>query len=134
MTHAVATTCMIPRKKGTSLPCTRARARTASRSAHGMRTGRIVNITAQVARGFPGMVHTGAARAGVEVPPQPPPAHSVHSIALLTRSASPEHDDDAVHRVEPLQHQRAFVQTRVSVSGEGGRGLTSPISRSLHGR
>jgi NAD(P)-dependent dehydrogenase (short-subunit alcohol dehydrogenase family) len=29
--------------------------------------GRIVSITAQVARGFPGMVHTGAARAGVEV-------------------------------------------------------------------
>jgi citronellol/citronellal dehydrogenase len=28
--------------------------------------GRIVNITANVARGFPGMVHTGAARAGVE--------------------------------------------------------------------
>ncbi len=28
--------------------------------------GRIVNITAQVSRGFPGMVHTGAARAGVE--------------------------------------------------------------------
>lgn len=28
--------------------------------------GRIVNITAQIARGFPGMVHTGAARAGVE--------------------------------------------------------------------
>lgn len=43
MTHAVATTCMIPQKKG-----------------------RIVSITAQVARGFPGMVHTGAARAGVE--------------------------------------------------------------------
>lgn len=30
------------------------------------RRGRIVNITANVARGFPGMVHTGAARAGVE--------------------------------------------------------------------
>jgi citronellol/citronellal dehydrogenase len=28
--------------------------------------GRIVNIIANVARGFPGMVHTGAARAGVE--------------------------------------------------------------------
>ena len=28
--------------------------------------GRIVNITANVRRGFPGMVHTGAARAGVE--------------------------------------------------------------------
>ncbi len=28
--------------------------------------GRIVNMTAQVVRGFPGMVHTGAARAGVE--------------------------------------------------------------------
>jgi citronellol/citronellal dehydrogenase len=28
--------------------------------------GRIVNITANVYRGFPGMVHTGAARAGVE--------------------------------------------------------------------
>jgi citronellol/citronellal dehydrogenase len=28
--------------------------------------GRIVNIIAQIARGFPGMVHTGAARAGVE--------------------------------------------------------------------
>jgi citronellol/citronellal dehydrogenase len=30
------------------------------------RRGRIVNITAMVARGFPGMSHTGAARAGVE--------------------------------------------------------------------
>ncbi len=30
------------------------------------RRGRIVNITAQVERGFPGMAHTGAARAGVE--------------------------------------------------------------------
>jgi len=28
--------------------------------------GRIVNVIAQVARGFPGMVHTGAARAGVD--------------------------------------------------------------------
>jgi citronellol/citronellal dehydrogenase len=28
--------------------------------------GRIVNVTANVYRGFPGMVHTGAARAGVE--------------------------------------------------------------------
>ena len=31
-----------------------------------MRKGRIVNVIANVARGFPGMVHTGAARAGVE--------------------------------------------------------------------
>lgn len=30
------------------------------------RHGRIVNIIANVARGFPGMVHTGAARAGVD--------------------------------------------------------------------
>ena len=30
------------------------------------RRGRIVNVTATVARGFPGMAHTGAARAGVE--------------------------------------------------------------------
>jgi citronellol/citronellal dehydrogenase len=30
------------------------------------RTGRIVNVIANVYRGFPGMVHTGAARAGVE--------------------------------------------------------------------
>ena len=30
------------------------------------RRGRVVNIIANVARGFPGMVHTGAARAGVE--------------------------------------------------------------------
>lgn len=29
-------------------------------------TGRIVNVTAMVSRGFPGMSHTGAARAGVE--------------------------------------------------------------------
>ncbi len=43
MTHAVATKSMIPRKKG-----------------------RIINIIANIARGFPGMVHTGAARAGVE--------------------------------------------------------------------
>lgn len=30
------------------------------------RGGRIINVTANVFRGFPGMVHTGAARAGVE--------------------------------------------------------------------
>ena len=30
------------------------------------RRGRIINIIAVIARGFPGMVHTGAARAGVE--------------------------------------------------------------------
>jgi citronellol/citronellal dehydrogenase len=43
MTHAVATTAFIPQKRG-----------------------RIVNVVAQMKRGFPGMVHTGAARAGVE--------------------------------------------------------------------
>lgn len=43
MIHTVATKAMIPKKRG-----------------------RIVNVTAQVTRGFPGMVHTGAARAGVE--------------------------------------------------------------------
>ncbi len=43
MTQAVATRAMLPRQSGV-----------------------IVNITAQVARGFPGMMHTGAARAGVE--------------------------------------------------------------------
>jgi NAD(P)-dependent dehydrogenase (short-subunit alcohol dehydrogenase family) len=43
MTHAVATRAMIPQKRG-----------------------RIVNVTAMVVRGFPGMSHTGAARAGVE--------------------------------------------------------------------
>jgi citronellol/citronellal dehydrogenase len=43
MTQAVATRHMLPKKKG-----------------------RIVNIIANIARGFPGMVHTGAARAGVE--------------------------------------------------------------------
>ena len=43
VTHAVATRAMIPRRRG-----------------------RIVQITANVERGFPGMVHTGAARAGVE--------------------------------------------------------------------
>lgn len=43
MTREVANAAMIPQKRG-----------------------RIVNITAQVFRGFPGMVHTGAARAGVE--------------------------------------------------------------------
>ena len=42
-THAVATGAFIPHKRG-----------------------RIVNVIAQVARGFPGMVHTGAARAGVD--------------------------------------------------------------------
>lgn len=41
-THAVATKALIPQKGG-----------------------RIVNVIAQIARGFPGMVHTGAARAGV---------------------------------------------------------------------
>jgi citronellol/citronellal dehydrogenase len=43
MTQAVATRHMIPSKRG-----------------------RIVNVIANVHRGFPGMVHTGAARAGVE--------------------------------------------------------------------
>ena len=43
MTHAVATRALIPQKRG-----------------------RIVNVIAQVARGFPGMAHTGAARAGVD--------------------------------------------------------------------
>lgn len=43
VTHAVANRAMIPARRG-----------------------RIVNVTAQVARGFPGMVHTGAARAGVD--------------------------------------------------------------------
>jgi citronellol/citronellal dehydrogenase len=43
MTREVATRAMIPRRRG-----------------------RIVNVTAMVARGFPGMSHTGAARAGVE--------------------------------------------------------------------
>jgi peroxisomal trans-2-enoyl-CoA reductase len=43
VTREVATTSMIPRRRG-----------------------RIVNIIANIARGFPGMVHTGAARAGVE--------------------------------------------------------------------
>lgn len=43
MTREVAVTSMIPRRRG-----------------------RIVNIIANVARGFPGMVHTGAARAGVD--------------------------------------------------------------------
>jgi len=43
MTREVATQVMIPQKRG-----------------------RIVNVTAMVVRGFPGMAHTGAARAGVE--------------------------------------------------------------------
>lgn len=43
MTHACANRAFIPQKRG-----------------------RIVNITAEVSRGFPGMAHTGAARAGVE--------------------------------------------------------------------
>jgi citronellol/citronellal dehydrogenase len=43
MTREVATRAMIPEKRG-----------------------RIVNVTAMVSRGFPGMSHTGAARAGVE--------------------------------------------------------------------
>lgn len=43
MTREVASAAMIPQKRG-----------------------RIINITAQVFRGFPGMAHTGAARAGVE--------------------------------------------------------------------
>ncbi len=38
----------------------------AVRSMIPQRRGRVVNIIANVARGFPGMVHTGAARAGVE--------------------------------------------------------------------
>ncbi len=44
MTHAVATLAMIPQQKGS-----------------------VVNVIAQIKRGFPGMVHTGAARAGVDV-------------------------------------------------------------------
>jgi len=43
MTREVANVAMIPQKRG-----------------------RIVNVTAMVVRGFPGMAHTGAARAGVE--------------------------------------------------------------------
>ncbi len=43
MIHTTANACFIPQKRG-----------------------RIVNITAEVSRGFPGMAHTGAARAGVE--------------------------------------------------------------------
>lgn len=43
MTHAVASQAFIPQK-----------------------SGRIVNVIAQIVRGFPGMAHTGAARAGVE--------------------------------------------------------------------
>ena len=43
MTHAVANKAMIPQRRG-----------------------RIINIIAQIIRGFPGMVHTGAARAGVD--------------------------------------------------------------------
>jgi citronellol/citronellal dehydrogenase len=43
MTQAVATRCFIPKQRG-----------------------RIVNVIANVARGFPGMVHTGAARSGVD--------------------------------------------------------------------
>jgi citronellol/citronellal dehydrogenase len=43
MTQAVATRSLIPAKRG-----------------------RVVNVIANVARGFPGMVHTGAARAGVD--------------------------------------------------------------------
>jgi citronellol/citronellal dehydrogenase len=42
MTHAVATKALLPRGQG-----------------------RVVNVVAEVSRGFPGMVHTGAARAGV---------------------------------------------------------------------
>jgi citronellol/citronellal dehydrogenase len=38
----------------------------ASRAMIPARRGRIVMVTAMVARGFPGMAHTGAARAGVE--------------------------------------------------------------------
>jgi len=43
VTHAVATRAMLPRGRG-----------------------RIVNVIANIERGFPGMAHTGAARAGVE--------------------------------------------------------------------
>ncbi len=43
MIHAVANRAMIPQRRG-----------------------RIVNVIAQIVRGFPGMAHTGAARAGVE--------------------------------------------------------------------
>jgi len=43
MTHAVANRAMLPQRRG-----------------------RVINVTANVSRGFPGMSHTGAARAGVE--------------------------------------------------------------------
>lgn len=39
---------------------------TATKAFIPQRRGRIVNVIAQIARGFPGMAHTGAARAGVE--------------------------------------------------------------------
>ena len=38
----------------------------ATRAMIPQRSGAIVNVIANIARGFPGMVHTGAARAGVE--------------------------------------------------------------------
>jgi NAD(P)-dependent dehydrogenase (short-subunit alcohol dehydrogenase family) len=38
----------------------------ATRAMLPQKRGRVVNVTAMVARGFPGMSHTGAARAGVE--------------------------------------------------------------------
>jgi citronellol/citronellal dehydrogenase len=38
----------------------------ANQSMIAQRSGRIINVTANVFRGFPGMAHTGAARAGVE--------------------------------------------------------------------
>ena len=38
----------------------------ATRALLPQRSGSIVNVIANIARGFPGMVHTGAARAGVE--------------------------------------------------------------------
>lgn len=43
MTHAIAERFLVPQKRG-----------------------RVLNITAEVSRGFPGMAHTGAARAGIE--------------------------------------------------------------------
>jgi citronellol/citronellal dehydrogenase len=38
----------------------------ATRALLPQQSGAIVNVTANIARGFPGMAHTGAARAGVE--------------------------------------------------------------------
>jgi NAD(P)-dependent dehydrogenase (short-subunit alcohol dehydrogenase family) len=87
------------------------------------RRGRIVMITAMVSRGFPGMSHTGAARAGVE--------NLTKSLAIewaahgVRVNASPRATTSA--RAAPAQYGEEMLEltrkaTPLKRLGTGGRG------------